>query len=195
VKPWKVCKQCGKSFTPKRRGQPYCSNSCGKVRDALKMKLFQMQQADRNRAGYPGEGINQMRDAESKLIAAKKRLEARMGGSAASTGLGGLVASPPAGGLAANPLPKSTIKSPLGDILGLGGQTIQGIANQTISYQQVAELLQQPGQTQLQAQLASEQAAFGQTFQGRIVEQEKQVRKPVVVEKKDPRARKIKLED
>ena len=132
----------------------------------------------------PFEKLKKLRESYDKL-----RQEAKMGGSGATT------AGPLAGALpAVNAIQSSNVKTPLFDLLGglpFGGQALQGIANNAISYQQVAELLQQPAQ----AELGQQQAAFGQTFQANMIEQEKPARKPVVVEKKDPRARKIVLED
>lgn len=122
-----------------------------------------------------------MAKAIARLKATKKRQEAKMGGSGLTGPLGGAV-GPNASS------PQSNVKTPLADLLG--GQALQGIANNAISYEQVSQLLQQRGQASL-GQSQAQMAGFGKG----LLEPEKQVRKPVVVEKKDPRARKIVLED
>jgi len=151
------------------------------------MKVFQGLQKDRNRVGYPGEGINQMRPYDKLMESFERQRQQQE-----EVEMGGAVVVPNASS------PQSNVKSPLSDLLG--GQALQGIANNAISYEQVSKLLQQPGQAQILNQtdqqysdmLAQQQAAFGETLQ---FKREKEVRKPVVVEKRDLRARRIVLED
>lgn len=140
--------------------------------------------------------LDQAKDrAIAILKVAKKRQEARMGGSGASTVIGAAIG----GDSSMVALPgaiQSNIKTPLADLLGgqpFGGQALQGIANNAISYEQVSQLLQQPGQAQLAQQqgFMAGEAAFEQARKAGM----KQVRKPVVVEKRDLRARRIVLED